>query len=348
MHDAVDEVLRVQEHLAGAEAFAATRTLELLDPAQRLTRALLLDELARYRGEGVFPKNRDFAGERRPYFIDADGTRCAMAHLMEIGGAAELVAEVARTNNNAYVEELASDPRVVAWLRAAGLTVEEAARIQPSYCYTPPSYCVCAMAYGDFDAGTVPLLVYEATVLSASEGEGRASVRVDAVHAGAAGASSVGTERTVMASVPLKAGERILAALGPERSPDAAVVLLGEGDAIGASCLIRGGLSPYSKLPPLSKEEALEVVSLSAAACRKALAIRDPRWNASECEGSGMKPAPAPAPDASTRPAEPAAAPSEPGGCQVVAASSDGASVLIAVLTALAIRRSALRLRAGR
>lgn len=62
---------------------------------QRLVRALLLQALAEYRAAGRFPKNRDFA-QKTPYFIDANGTRCAMAHLMELGGEPDLVAAIAR------------------------------------------------------------------------------------------------------------------------------------------------------------------------------------------------------------------------------------------------------------
>jgi hypothetical protein len=40
---------------------------------------------------------------------------------------------VARTRNNAYVRELADEPGLMAWLDRNGLSVEEAARIQPGY-----------------------------------------------------------------------------------------------------------------------------------------------------------------------------------------------------------------------
>jgi hypothetical protein len=79
--------------------------------------------------------------------VDAAGTRCAIAHLIEAAGEGALVAEIARTRNNAWVREPADDPRVVAWLDANGLTLEEAARIQPSYEETamcPPSACAAA------------------------------------------------------------------------------------------------------------------------------------------------------------------------------------------------------------
>jgi hypothetical protein len=115
---------------------------------------MLLEELALYRLAGRFPENDRFEA-MTPFFIDRHGTRCAMAHLMEIGGAAELVQEIARTKNNAYIAELARDPRVVAWLDAAGLTVAEAARIQPSYCRSAANACVCDFQGSAFAGATV-------------------------------------------------------------------------------------------------------------------------------------------------------------------------------------------------
>jgi len=126
------EVARVQEHLRGAEASARAADPRALTPAQRARRVEVLDELTRYRARGEFPRNLDFAA-RTPSFIDDRGVRCAMAHLIETFGGAVLVARVAATANHAYVRELAADPELRAWLDAHGLTVAEAARIQPSY-----------------------------------------------------------------------------------------------------------------------------------------------------------------------------------------------------------------------
>ena len=63
----------------------------------------------------------DFA-EPMPYFVDAKGVRCAMAHLLEAGGERELVQRIARERNNAFVRDLADESRLLAWLAAAGLT----------------------------------------------------------------------------------------------------------------------------------------------------------------------------------------------------------------------------------
>ena len=79
-----------------------------------------------------------------PYFIDEDGTRCAMAHLLEVGGQHDLVSKIAQMRNHATVFELADDHDLVVWLAAAGISLNEAARIQPSYCLeTPAERCFC-------------------------------------------------------------------------------------------------------------------------------------------------------------------------------------------------------------
>jgi hypothetical protein len=345
---ALVEVGRVQAHLLGAETLLDARSDEGLDPAQRLTRKLLRAELAHYREEGRFPKNRDFPDGRRPYFIDRNGTRCAMAHLMELGGAGALVAEIARTKNNAYVEELARDPRVGAWLHAAGLTPEEAARIQPEYCMSDtPARCVCLLARATPDAGTT--LVYEGTILSAPDAGGAAVARVDAVYGGDGAASHVGTERAVQeASRPFSPGERILAggSLTTVVELDIAVATLEQGETLGSTCLLAGN---YATLPPLSKAEATALIGLSEDACEDALVARDPAWDADACSAAG--PAPGASQDASLGPGDAGdaetASPPEPsrtGGCDVAGASSaESLSVLAAVVSALAFRRWALR-----
>ena len=146
------EVERVSHHIANAQQHAARRDVSQLTHLQRIVRQLLLRALPEYRADGRFPQNRDFKLQT-PYFIDANGTRCAMAHLLELGGEHDLVARIARERNNAYVRELADEPRLLEWLVEAGLTVEEAAAIQPSYCSAVTS-CICG---GDFSSIDYPV-----------------------------------------------------------------------------------------------------------------------------------------------------------------------------------------------
>ena len=137
------EVARIQAHLAAVERELLARDVSHLSPAQRAARAEHIAELRAYRERGVFPHNHDFDGERVPYFVDEHGTRCAMAHLIEQSGHGDLVARVAATANNARIPELAGDSALVAWLDANGLTLAEAARVQPSYDGTRCETVIC-------------------------------------------------------------------------------------------------------------------------------------------------------------------------------------------------------------
>jgi len=132
------EQARVRAHLDSAERELRGAPVTGLTAPQRAARAIALDRLHEYWVRGVFPQNTDFPDERVPYFIDRYGTRCAMAYLIEQSGQGEFVARVAATRNNARIRELRSDPQLVTWLDDNGLTVADAARIQPEYCWTHP------------------------------------------------------------------------------------------------------------------------------------------------------------------------------------------------------------------
>jgi hypothetical protein len=127
------ERARIQAHLQRVERELRSGDVSHLSASQRAARARNLSALRDYRQGGVFPHNHDFSNRRMPYFIDRHGTRCAMAHLIESSGAGDLVRRVAASSNNARIRELAGDPQLLAWLEREGLTVEEAARIQPGY-----------------------------------------------------------------------------------------------------------------------------------------------------------------------------------------------------------------------
>jgi hypothetical protein len=132
---AATEVARLRAHFDSLDTELRARDVRSLSPAQRAARARHVERLRGYRDRGVFPRNDDFPGRRVAYFVDEQGTRCAMAHLIEASGRADLVERVRSTRNHALIPELASDPALVAWLDSAGLTAAEAARIQPAYEY---------------------------------------------------------------------------------------------------------------------------------------------------------------------------------------------------------------------
>lgn len=131
------EVWRIQAHLAGAERRLRSACTDALNPQQRLARARNIELLRAYRLRGAFPHNTGHPGRRVPYFVDQRGVHCAVGYLMACSGRDDLVARIHATRNNARIRELAGDPALVAWLHDAGLTLAEAARIQPSYGYEP-------------------------------------------------------------------------------------------------------------------------------------------------------------------------------------------------------------------
>ncbi|MGV3623488.1 MAG: hypothetical protein ACO1OB_21900 [Archangium sp.] len=117
---------RVRAHLEGA--YAQVSAVPNASPR----RAELIRWLRAYIDAGQYPVN-DVVRERTPIFIDRFGTRCAMAALIERSGHGELVARVAKADNFARITSLAGDAELAQWLVDNGLSLEEAARIQPSY-----------------------------------------------------------------------------------------------------------------------------------------------------------------------------------------------------------------------
>lgn len=127
------EVSRIRAHLATVEAELLAADVSDLTAAQRAARAHHIVVLREYRAAGVFPHNHTVADRRVPVFVDEHGTHCAVGYLLARDGRHEVVERVRATRNTATVPELADDPDLVAWLAEAGLTLDEAARIQPWY-----------------------------------------------------------------------------------------------------------------------------------------------------------------------------------------------------------------------
>jgi hypothetical protein len=128
------EVQRIQAHFDSVLSELRTRDVDGLTENQLSARSKLIGVLAAYRARGVFPHNRDFAGQAIPYFIDRPtGTLCAVAHLLESTGRRDIVDAVAAMDNNVWVNDLAGNREFERWLDQHGLTLAEAARIQVPY-----------------------------------------------------------------------------------------------------------------------------------------------------------------------------------------------------------------------
>jgi MYXO-CTERM domain-containing protein len=214
------EARRIRRHFAGTLSWLGGRDVSSLDPERRAARKEHLSALATYSLLGRFPRNVDRPDRFGPIFVDAEGRRCAMGHLIERAGGRALVERVRSTANLAYIAELAHDVDLLVWLDRAGLTVEEAARIQPSYWCTPAELCFCSGWVISTET------VYEATVQSIDDGAGgggsggaggasEASIsvtyRIDAVHgAGAVEVGALVTSGDPGEYVSVSVGERFL------------------------------------------------------------------------------------------------------------------------------------------
>ena len=121
----VEETARIRAHLELARA--------QLGVGATGSRGAALATLDGYIARGEFPRrtNDGYAG-RRPRFIDDRGVHCAVGHLIAVSGEPELARAIAERYEYAYVREI-DDPRLGAWAKAHGFTVEELAMIQPSY-----------------------------------------------------------------------------------------------------------------------------------------------------------------------------------------------------------------------
>ena len=124
---------RIHAHFDSVLRELHTRDVSHLPDDQRVRRAALLSTLRDYDARGEFPNNYDFQ-QPTPYFVDrTTGARCAVAHLLESSGRADIVHRVARQDNNVRAVDLSADTAFTAWLHEQGITLVEAARIQPTY-----------------------------------------------------------------------------------------------------------------------------------------------------------------------------------------------------------------------
>ena len=132
--DQTAEVRRIQTHFDSVLVELRAADVTTLAQDQRTRRSFLIETLVAYRNRGVFPRNYDFAQAPTPYFVDRKtGVLCAVAHLIESTGRRDIVDRVAAVNNNVWVPRLAGDTAFEGWLRAHGITLAEAARIQVPY-----------------------------------------------------------------------------------------------------------------------------------------------------------------------------------------------------------------------
>ena len=132
----------IQEHLQLVEEGLRLKDVRHLPQSQQHARKQNLDNLRKYWQAGIFPKNTKHPNQRVPYFIDDGGRACAMAHLLIESGHKETALQIQLRENNAYVHDIKS-PELSTWLKTSGLTIDEAAWIQPAYKQNWSCDCKC-------------------------------------------------------------------------------------------------------------------------------------------------------------------------------------------------------------
>ena len=175
----------IQAHLASVERELLSADVSKLTPAQLERRNHHIAVLADYREQCLFPQNHQYPDRLVTIFVDDHGTHCAVGHLMAEDGEDALVRLIRDTRNTATIWELADDreigPVVQQWLVDNGLSLYEAARIQPSYCWqSQAGSCLCGWnihnPYKDVSG------IAEGAIVSVNEDEQTVEVEVDLVN----------------------------------------------------------------------------------------------------------------------------------------------------------------------
>ena len=130
--EVASERARVAAHLAAETLLRSSRLDDT--PETFAARTRQADRLAAYRRAGTFPANV-VSTERTPVFVDPDGVRCAVGHLMDIDGHGHLTSRIAQRHLTARVDEFDDDlaDEAARWAAANGMTVQDLAAIQPGY-----------------------------------------------------------------------------------------------------------------------------------------------------------------------------------------------------------------------
>ena len=148
------ENARLSAHLHYVHALLRPRAPSL-PTSVRLRRRALLGALLAYADDGRFPRrDADAHVGRRPRFIDPSGVHCAVGHLMAQSGAGDLARRIARTENDAFVDEITT-PGVSEWASRNGFTLRELAMIQPSYDQAPTAESERQRIDRELDAATL-------------------------------------------------------------------------------------------------------------------------------------------------------------------------------------------------
>ncbi|MDR6806638.1 hypothetical protein J2Y45_003830 [Dyadobacter sp. BE34] len=126
-----DDQVRIAAHLEYTEKELRKRDVSQLSAQMRSKRMHLLDLLRDYRSAGLFPKNYE-RNERKPCFIDQNGTICAVGYLIEQTAGRAAAEDINSRHKYDTILEM-NDRKVDEWIAGSGLSKEECAMIQPQY-----------------------------------------------------------------------------------------------------------------------------------------------------------------------------------------------------------------------
>jgi hypothetical protein len=127
-----NEALRIKTHLAYVENLLRQKDVAHLTKKEQRKRNHLLNLLHKYWTAGNFPCNYDIANQRKPCFIDKNGTICAVGYLVAQTVGLPAAEKINSTHKYEHIYEM-KDTDLDIWLASSGLTKEECAMIQPNY-----------------------------------------------------------------------------------------------------------------------------------------------------------------------------------------------------------------------
>ncbi len=129
--NSLSEKQRITAHLAYAYQLLMDRTKAMTDSDIKQKRFAVLEHLLAYIRRGEFPINSKY-DERRPCFIDENGTYCAVGYLIQQTTGSALAEKI----NHIYQYDFLSDmklPELSQWISKSGFSTEELATVQPTY-----------------------------------------------------------------------------------------------------------------------------------------------------------------------------------------------------------------------
>lgn len=126
---------RVQKHLISVLKKLEKADTSSLSELQKLNRQKILGYLREYINLGEYPIN-DTSFSRHAIFRDKFGNYCAVGYLFHRYGNDSIVDEIEANNNLVYINEI-TDERYLQAITDMGITVDEAAMIQPTYGFDP-------------------------------------------------------------------------------------------------------------------------------------------------------------------------------------------------------------------